>query len=71
MRLGRYITSALGCIAIQALAVNTASASHPVTAPPLAGVDTGVDVAAEALAWLTGHLQAIVATAYERVKGTP
>ena len=47
-------------------AVLAVGAAVPALAEPAAGVETGLELAAQALAWISGHVQAILASAYER-----
>jgi hypothetical protein len=47
----------------------TASAACALAGPPVepsAGVDFGIELAARLIAWISGHVQAILATAYDR-----
>ncbi len=49
-----------------ALAASAACASAGLAAGPSAGVEVGVELAARLIAWISGHVQAILATAYDR-----
>lgn len=50
-------------VGIAALVVGAAA---PAVAAPAAGIETGFELAAQAIAWIGGHAQAILASAYER-----
>ena len=50
-------------VSIAAFAVSAAAPAHAV---PAAGIETGLELATQAIAWISGHVQAILASAYDR-----